>query len=73
MSEALWQERLDEAAVRLEPEVQADVCADRYAVDGRDEVEELTNAALEEAFDAGFGSVSLDDLDAAADRLGVVT
>ncbi|WP_155945799.1 MULTISPECIES: hypothetical protein [unclassified Natrinema] len=47
MSEALWQEHLDEATVRLEPAVQADICAARYALDDRDELEELTDAALE--------------------------
>lgn len=72
MSEAVWEERLDVAVVRLEPEVTADVCTERYVVDDRDDLEELTNAALREAFDAGFGSISLEDLDAAAEQLGVV-
>ncbi|MFC6765405.1 hypothetical protein [Natrinema soli] len=72
MSEAVWEERLDESVVRLEPEVTADVCAERYDVDDHDDLEELTNAALRKAFDAGFGSISLEDLDAAADDLGVV-
>lgn len=48
MSEAIWQERLNEATVRLEPEVTADVCAERYDIDDRDDLEDLTNAALEE-------------------------
>lgn len=73
MSEAAWEERLDEAVVRLEPEVTADVCTERYDVDDRDGLEELTNGTLREAFDAGFGSISIEDLDVAAEQLEVTT
>ncbi|WP_049888203.1 MULTISPECIES: hypothetical protein [unclassified Natrinema] len=72
MSEAAWAERLDEATVRLDSEVTAERCADRYDVDGRDEIVELTNTALGVAFENGFGSVALEDLDVAGDDLGVI-
>lgn len=69
---SLWERRLQNATIQLEPGVAAEVCANRYDAASPGEMEALTNAALRIAFDAGHGTVALDDLDAAAEQLEVV-
>lgn len=71
--EALWADRLAEATARIGPGIDPAVLADRYDVDDRDAIATLSNEALQEAFDSGWGELRLEHFDRAADRLGVAT
>lgn len=72
MSEQLWAERLNESTLRLAPDVRPELCADRYGVDDQESIEELTIAATYEMVQAGYGVLEVEDLDAAAEQLGVI-
>jgi hypothetical protein len=71
-TKSLWETRLQEATVHLEPGVTVEACAKRYDVVGAGDLKQLTNVALQIAFDAGHDTIALDDLDAVAVQLEVI-
>ena len=67
----LWEARLEQASVYLGRGIDASTLADRYDVATAEEIEELTNQAVREMIRAGYGQLTLADLDAAAERMEV--
>lgn len=64
-----WQERLAEARIGISHGIDPDVLADRYDVETVAEIEALTKRATREALGNSHSTLTLDDLDAAAQCL----
>lgn len=68
---SLWQSRLDESRHDLGEGVSASRLASRYPVETTDEIEELTNRATLEMVDGRWSTLTLEEFDKAAERMGL--
>lgn len=66
----LWEERLSESRLRLGGGVDAERLAERYPVETADEIAAITNRAALEMVDSGYATVTLEELDKAAEKMG---
>ncbi|GAA1280316.1 hypothetical protein GCM10009646_79210 [Streptomyces aureus] len=67
--EERWQERLTEVRTKVSSAVKPETLAERYDAETREEIEELTNQAMREMMRVGGGMITLNDLDAAEEKL----
>ena len=68
-----WQERLAEARIGIGRGLEPDRLADRYDVESAEQIAQLTNRATVRAINNGYSTITLDDLDAAAEVLDIDT
>lgn len=65
----LWRERLDESRVQIGRGLEPELLADRYDATSREEISELTIQATREMLRGDHQTLTLDDLDAAEEKL----